>query len=449
MVGMKILLLTHFFPPGHLGGTEVLSFGLAKSLVAAGHTVQVICGESWATAPSYQIRATHEIYDTVPVIRLHFNWMKAPHVFQYLYNNPEVYRYITDFLKDFKPDIVHITSCYTLSASIVDAVTDLGFKSVFSATDFWFLCARNTLLRTDQSLCNVPENPWECAQCLMDGARAYRLPKKILPGSATLKLLKGISAYPLITNQRGFRGMLGDWEDRFRYLARMLRKVDLIVTASNFLKNKFINFGIPAEKIIYSSYGLDTTWSVGYETKTPASHLRLGFIGQLIPIKGPDLLIKAVHSLPAELPVQLKIYGDLMKMPEYGEELQLLAQGDPRIEFRGTFENSKMGTVLQDIDVLVVPSIWYDFPLVIPSAFATKTPVIATNLPGMNELIENNVTGLLFERADLRGMTDSILKLVHKPELLAQMRSQIQPVKTIKELADEYLAYYALVENPI
>jgi hypothetical protein len=46
-------------------------------------------------------------------------------------------------------------------------------------------------------------------------------------------------------------------------------------------------------------------------------------------------------------------------------------------------------------------------------------------------------------------MTDSILKLVHKPELLEQMRSQIQPVKTIKELADEYLAYYALVENPI
>ena len=99
--------------------------------------------------------------------------------------------------------------------------------------------------------------------------------------------------------------------------------------------------------------------------------------------------------------------------------------------------------MLSGIDVLVVPSVWYDFPLVIPSAFATKTPVVATNLPGMNEWVRHEVDGLLFERHDAVGLASGIRRLLDEPGLLDRLRANIPPVKTLEEYAAESVDLYA------
>ncbi len=439
---MRILLITHFFPPGHLGGTEVLTLGLAKNLQAAGHNVQVVCAEGWATAPSYKIEHTDDVFQDVPVRRLHFNWMKAPHVFRYLYNNPEVEEHLVRFLGQIRPDVVHITSCYSLSASVISAAHRLAIPIVLTATDFWFLCARNTLLHGEDALCAGPEHPSKCALCLAENTKVYRWPRKVLSDEAVGTLLQKLGRNPWLTGWPGLRGMVGDWEERFSFLSQSLDKVDRIITASRFLKDLFVKYGVAPEKIDHSAYGLDNSWARGHETKTPSDHLRIGFIGQILPFKGPDLLLRALASLKADAPIQVKIYGDLAKTPDYGQSLQALADGDGRVSFLGTFENGRMGEVLSEIDVLAVPSTWYDFPLVVPSALATKTPVLATNLPGMNELIEHNRNGLLFERYDWPGLARQIQRLVDEPNLLSGLRSAIMPVKTLAQMADEYWAIY-------
>lgn len=444
---MRILLVTHFFPPGHLGGTEVLTSGLAQSLHAAGHTVQVICAEDWGTAPNYRIRHTDHLFQGIPVRRLHFNWMRAPDVFRYLYDNPEVEQHMTHFLDQIQPDVVHITSCYSLSASVISAAHRFKVPILLSATDFWFLCARNTLLRSDDSLCGGPEDPWLCARCMLRDAKAYRWPRKVLPERVVVSFLQAMSEYPVFTRQRGLRGMLGDWEDRYSFLSQALQKADRIVTASHFLRRLFIEYGVSSERIEFSAYGLDTSWAKGYETKRLSSQLRVGFIGQILPFKGSDILVKAVTSLKPDVPVQLKIYGDLAKTPDYGQRLRELAAGDPRIAFLGTFDNSRMGEILSEIDVLVVPSTWYDFPLVIPSAFATKTPVLATDLPGMNELVKHKVNGLLFERYDWVGLAQQIQRLVDDPDLLDRLKEGITPIKTLKQMSEEYLKIYISLLN--
>lgn len=313
---------------------------------------------------------------------------------------------------------------------------------MLSATDFWFLCAHNTLVRNDDALCGGPEDPWQCARCMLSKAKAYRWPRRVLPERAVSTLLQTVSRYPLLTRQRGLRGMLGDWEDRFAFLSRALQKVDRIITASHFLRTLFIKHGVSPERVGFSTYGLDTSWAKGYEMKTASSQLRVGFIGQIVPFKGPDILLKALASLKLNVPVQLKIYGDLAKTPDYAQKLRELAAPDPRIAFLGTFDNSLMGQVLSEIDVLAVPSTWYDFPLVIPSAFATKTPVLATNLPGMNELVKHDVNGLLFERYDWMGLAQQIERLVDEPDLLERLRAGIAPVKTLRQLTEEYLTVY-------
>jgi len=445
---MRITLVTHFFPPGHLGGTEVLTMSLAKSLQAAGHTVQVICAEDWETAPGHTIDAVDDVFQEIRVRRLRFNWMKAPDVFTYLYNNPEVERYLTAFLRHFRPDVVHITSCYSLSASVISAASALGLPIVLTATDFWFLCARNTLLQPDGSLCSGPTDAWKCTRCMTSHAKIYRWPSKILPEPTVAALMRTIGHYPLLTRQPGLRGMVGDWDRRQAFLLQSLARVDRIVTASRFLRDLFIRYGVAAERIDFSAYGLDTVWARGFETKTPSDHLRIGFIGQIIPFKGPDILLRAVQSLAPDLPVSVVIYGDLEKDAEYGRQLREMAAHDPRICFAGTFENSRMGEVLTAIDVLAVPSTWYDFPLVVSSALATKTPVLATDLPGMNELVEHERNGLLFARHDSAGLAALIQRLVDDPTLLSRLREAIEPVKTVDEMRSEYEAMYASLVAP-
>ncbi|MDW8145852.1 MAG: glycosyltransferase family 4 protein [Roseiflexaceae bacterium] len=440
---MRIALATHFFPPGHLGGTEVLTMSLAKSLQDAGHTVQVICAEDWETAPGYTIDAVDDVFQEIQVRRLRFNWMKAPDVFTYLYNNPEVKHCFTSFLRSFKPDIVHITSCYSLSASIISAAAELGLPIVLTATDFWFLCARNTLLQPDGSLCGGPTDPLKCTRCMASNAKIYRWPGKFLPEPTVVALLRFLGRYPLVTRQPGLRGMVGDWDKRKKFLLRALEKVDRIVTASQFLRSLFITYGVTPEKLTFSTYGLDTAWARGYETKTPSDRLRIGFIGQIVPFKGPDILLRAVQSLPSDAPVSVIIYGNLEKDPKYGQQLRAMAAHDPRVRFAGTFENNRMGEVLTEIDVLAVPSTWYDFPLVVSSALATKTPVLATDLPGMNELIVHERNGLLFGRYDWAGLAALIRRLIDDPALLPRLREGIAPAKTVKEMREEYESIYA------
>lgn len=445
---MRVLIATHFYPPGHIGGTEVLTSGLARELLAAGLDVHVVCAEDWATADDYRIRATDDVVDGVPVRRYRFNWMMAPEVFRYLYNNPEVARYFAALLDELKPDVLHITSLYTLSASIIEVARQRGIPIVLSATDFWLLCARNTLLRSDDQLCPGPDDPWGCARCMAAKAKIYRWPRRVLPEPLTMGLLKASSRWLLLTNRPGWRGMLGDWDDRFAFLAQACRQIDYTVTASSFLRDLLIRYGMAPERVVHSAYGLDTSWARGCEHKTPSPTLRLGYIGQILPFKGPDLLIRAVADLPADLPLHVKIYGDLQKMPDYGRRLRELAGADLRIEFSGTFDNGRMGQVLSEIDVLVVPSTWYDFPLVIPSALATRTPVLATDLPGMNELVRHEVTGLLFDRYDWAGLRAAIARLLSEPDLLPQLRAGIGPVKSLAEMAAEYHAIYAALTVP-
>ncbi len=439
---MKILLASNFFPPGHLGGTEILTYGLASGLRAAGHHVRVVCAEDWDDAPHQGVRTSDEEVQGIPVHRLKLNWRRSPHIFRDLYANPATKAHVRELLIDFQPDVFHVTSCYTLTASILRAAAQLGVPIVYTATDFWFLCARNSLLRSNGELCSGPEGAWKCAQCMLSGAKVYRWSKKLVPERLLAPMLLELGKSERWTNRRGLRGMHGDWKARFSYLNEALQLPQKIVTASHFLMSKLVEYGVEPGQITVSRYGLDLSWARGLKIEEPVRPLRIGFIGQILPKKGPDILVRAFRALEAEVPLELKIYGNLEKLPDFGQQLLELAGDDRRIHFLGTFPNEKMGEVLQGIDVLVVPSIWYDFPLVIPSAFAMKTPVIATDLPGMNELITHGKDGLLFPRGDWKALARLLRRLASAPSLVAELQASIGPVKDLPAMAAEYERLY-------
>ena len=440
---MKILYITNGYPPHRWAGTETYTAGIAEGFAKKGHKVQVLCAGTWDHGDSYWNGVSEDEYNGIPVRRINFNWAKAPDPFHYLYDNPVVADYLTALLNEIEPDVVHVTSCETLSAGVLRVVKDAGIPLVLSLTDFWFLCPRIDLLHGDGYNCDGRTSPAVCLDCKMLTGRLYNQTRKVVPELILFPMLETISRYPSITRMRGFRGLVGDMAGRKSLLKHALTLPDHIVTASNFVREIFLLNGVESE-IVVQPYGHDLSWLESYSGKSHSKVVRFGYVGQIIPSKGVHLLLQAMSFLPRNVldKISLKIYGNLEHTPDYGRQLRGLATQFPNVSFRGTYSHADSAKVFSDIDVLLVPSLWYDFPLVIYEAFATRTPVIATDLGGMAEAIEHEKNGLLFERGNLDALASQISRIVEEPAFLETLHQGISRVKTVHEEVVALLQIY-------
>lgn len=446
---MKILFITNGFPPQRWAGTETHTAGLAIELQRRGHGVQVLCTGEWQTGPSYWSQPDDDCYEGVPVRRINVNWAKAPDPFRYLYDNPVVAKYLKSYLAELEPDLVHVTSCETLSASVLAVVKNANLPLILSLTDFWFLCPRINLLKSDGTNCDSLTNAWDCLRCQLLTSKAYRWPRRIASEHIVSSMLMRISKVPPLTRQRGLRGMAGDMAARKEFLGQAIAWPDVRVTASPFVRHMHAASGITVP-IETQPYGHDLSWLAGYTGKSASDVVRFGFIGQLVESKGAHLLLQAAQSLPSQLRERLSIsiYGNMDKDASYGERLRHLAADLPQVCFRGTYARADSAQIYAGLDILVVPSLWYDFPLVMHEAFATQTPVIATNLGGMAETVTPGKDGLLFERGNVDDLAKQLQRIIEVPNLLQLLRAGTPRVKRIDEAVNELESiYHDLIER--
>jgi glycosyltransferase involved in cell wall biosynthesis len=268
-------------------------------------------------------------------------------------------------------------------------------------------------------------------------------PNAVLRGAGRLSE-SGFSDYSRLLRQ--MRAL----KERQEYIREKMELVDHVIAPTRLTRDLLASNGIEAEKVEVSRYGIDTSAiSSAPRNRNLPPPLRVGFNGTLAPHKGCDILIRAFKNLPPELDATLTIHGNLERFKPFVKELRRLAGEDERITFAGAFSREKVGQVLSEIDVLVVPSRWYEnSPVVIYEAFAAGTPVIATDLGGMSEVVEPEVNGLLFELDNAGDLTRQLRRLAEEPELLERLRAGIGPVKTVEEKVDELEKLYgALVEE--
>jgi glycosyltransferase involved in cell wall biosynthesis len=435
---MRILYITNGYKPHRWAGTETYTAGIAEEIANRGNTAEVLCVGDWEKGNEYWNGVSEDIQNGILVRRVNLNWTKSHDPFGYLYDNPVVAGYLEDFLRADKFDLVHVTSCETLSASVIQVVKRMGLPLVLSLTDFWFLCPRINLLHGDGTNCNGQTTPETCISCMMLDNHTYQNVKKIVPESMLLPVMNRVGRYPFLTRRRGLRGTLGNMTERKSMLGHALTLPDHRVTASSFVRNVFVSNEVTVP-IAVQPYGHDLGWLISYRGKSKSNILRLGYIGQIINSKGVHLILQAFSRLSkASLDkVSLIIYGNMEHTPSYGQHLRELASGFANVTFGGTYPHSESARIFSEIDVLVVPSLWFDFPLIIYEAFATQTPVIATNLGGMAEAVSKNVNGLLFERGDAADLARQIERLLDEPELLGQLRRGIPRVKTVGDEVDE------------
>jgi len=438
---MKVLFVTHLYPPSGLGGTEVYTHGLATGLLQEGHDVRVLCTEEWDDGPQYWNGIADRVYEGVPVRRVRLNWTRAPDVNRYLYDNPVVDEYLGRYLAELRPDIVHVTSCNTLSASVIAAARRAALPVVVTLTDFWFMCPQVTLLRSDGRPCDGNVVPAECLECLLRNAKAYRWLTRLMPAVTARRVLEVLSRAGAVTRWPGLRGMALNMVDRRVALRRALEQADRVLIGSSSARRLFVESGV-ARTIDVVPYGHDLRWLDGYGGKTSSAVTRFGFIGQISPMKGPHILIEAYEEACGGGEARLLVYGNLDRDPHFGGRLRTLAEGRPDVEFRGTYAHGESARVFSEIDVLVVPSLWHDYPLVISEAFAAQTPVIASDFGGMGEFVRDGVDGLLFERGSVAGLAGQLRRILSEPGLLARLRAGVPPVKTMRDAVVEMEAIY-------
>jgi len=201
-----------------------------------------------------------------------------------------------------------------------------------------------------------------------------------------------------------------------------------VFAPSHFLAAMFAKNGYAAEHLEVVPYGLEPERIVPLAVERPRRPLRLGFCGVLSPWKAPHLLVQAVRCTKA--PVEVRIHGrtDEPMFRDYIDRLVAAAAGDPRISFPGPYAADQAAQVFADLDVLVVPSTWYEnTPFVVLEAFAAGIPVIASDLGGLAEVVRDGENGLLFAPGDAAALAAAVERFVNEPGLHARLRPAAPP----------------------
>ena len=272
------------------------------------------------------------------------------------------------------------------------------------------------------------------------------------PGEAPAALGRAKSLYRAVERMLvpdGDARLQAKAERRLERVLRACQDVDLFIAPSSFLAEKMIEFGLPGKRMVVSDNGMRTDLVLPFRRKRSTA-VRFGYVGTLVAHKGLHVLLDAFRRLRSGARAnraELKIFGNPRWFPDYVKQLQAMITADG-VQFLGEFENTEVQEVFAELDVLVVPSLWWEnSPITIHEAILTETPVIAANFGGMAEFVKDEENGLLYRVGDAEDLARQMARVVEDPSLLDRLRTPVVPIKTIEEdAATMERRYLELVE---
>ncbi|KPK99071.1 MAG: hypothetical protein AMJ95_01265 [Omnitrophica WOR_2 bacterium SM23_72] len=422
-----------------MAGTEIYSYQLSKELLKE-NKVFVFFRANDPTKDEYSL--IHNNYEGLETCAINHTF-RLCQSFKDTYSNEAIDREFGKYLDRIKPDIVHIHHLLFLSHGLVNEIKQRKIPLVYTLHDYWLRCYRGQLLKKDFSICNG-HSVMDCADCLeyLLSIRKYSLAlyaelRKKMP-LFLLEPLKKI--YLQLARPKSSIGLEAFKES----IEAVSSKVDLFLVPSHFIENKFISWRFPANKILYCPNGIDNK-GLTILKKNKSEVLRFGFIGTILPMKGIHVLISAFKEVKNRN-TELFIYGRLFPyagFESFPRVFRKMIRRDSRIKFRGEFDNKAIGKIFGDIDMLVLPSIWPEnSPLIIQEAFLSKTPVLASRIGGIPELVDDGVNGLLFAPGDINDLKVKIEHVLAHPDKLERLKEHIPAVKSIEDHAKEIEAIY-------
>lgn len=357
---MKILLVHNFYQQP--GGEDQVFRAEAEILGNAGHTVVEL------TEDNDRVREMSRVALARATI-----W------------NSDAYRRVYDTVVRERPDVVHFHNIFPLiSPAAYYAAGRAGAAVVQTLHNYRLICPAATLFR-DGRPCEdcVGHAPWP-------GVRhaCYRGSR---PASA------GVAA------MLAFHRWRGTWS----------KQIDAYIVLNEFARSKFIQGGLPPEKLFLKPNFVypDPGFGPGGETFL--------FAGRLAPEKGIEVLLDAWSGSP-EFPM-LHIIGD--------GPLEGVVRGRVRTldnaKYLGRIPHSEVLTAMRHAKALIQPSTWYEmFPVNVVEAFACGLPVIASDAGALPGIVETGSNGMLFESGNSADLSSKVRKLIADFGLCCTLRKR-------------------------
>jgi glycosyltransferase involved in cell wall biosynthesis len=185
---------------------------------------------------------------------------------------------------------------------------------------------------------------------------------------------------------------------------------------------------VPGEKIVVIPNAIDCELRAPHVHAGLGEELRIGFIGRLDPVKRIGDLVAATARLGADY--RLDIYGEGAERGQIERQITALGIGE-RVKLHGTVPRSREALAM--MDVLVLPSSAEGFGLVLIEAMAAGVPVVATDAPGIRDVVSDGNTGLLVPIGDVEKLAAAIRSVREDP---AAWRVRIE--KARREVEERY-----------
>jgi glycosyltransferase involved in cell wall biosynthesis len=383
---MKVLIANKFFFRN--GGSETVMFQERDYLLRNGHQVVDFSMRHARNLPSpyEQYFVDNHSYADSGVGKLG----KVADALS-LVHSTEAVRNISRLIKETKPDLMHCHNIYhQLTPSIIGAAKKQGVPVVLTLHDYKPVCPTYNRLRDDKP----------CSDCL-DGEFSHVLRNRCADGS--------IGKSALLYAEAVVQRFMGSYES-----------VDAFIAPSRFMQES-IAHRVPDEriKLLYNGIDIDDVHGSGGDDGYVL------FLGRLVREKGVETLLKA-HS-KSSMGWRLVIAGtgplsDILKA-EYNAS-----------NFVGHLVGEALREMIDRAAVVVVPSDWYEnCPMSVLEAMAYGKPVVGSRMGGIPELVEHNITGMLFDAGNADELTVALDKLMATPELRKQMGAEAS-----KRVVDEF-----------
>ncbi|MEM7034936.1 MAG: glycosyltransferase [Chloroflexota bacterium] len=443
MTKQKIILTNVGFLPESPGGTEYYTLNLAQALLARGYDVLVIAALDDGRRKRYQVVPSE--FEGVRAIKI-VNSPFLARSYQEFFVDPAIDQIFKEILTEEKPDLIHFQHLAYLSGNLPEIAKEMGIPCLATLHDYWYLCYRTRLMRPSCGICSGPEGGVHCASC-DDGVTPHpmsvskypqlvqflRRPKIRQYVAQTSKLipqdLVSKSRTMLFQGNRNHQEVLAKpdpttvSQNQFRhdYFRRQLQHPVQVLSPSEHLKHRYEQEGYRHIDVVPLGFEpTETLPALPYTAHT--DKLRLAFVGVIEPHKGVQIVLQALASQPQLTDkLELHIHGHAKDIL-FQAELETLAQTLPKesVHFHGRYRSDQdLKRIFGQVHAVLFPSLWEEnYPLVVREALLHGRPVIAANLGGVPEVIENGVNGLLFDPLQPEDFISAIYSLIDQPSLL-------------------------------
>ena len=413
-MGQKILLVAHGHPELTAGGAERVAYSLFKAL-----------RDDPSVDASFLAATDMPPYHRSGTPFSAFRGREDETVFysdvfdHFLFSQPtDIIDQFEVYLRKVAPDVIHLHHYSYIGLEFIALARRLfpKLRIVVTFHEYLAICNRyGQMLKADgRSLCYRSE-PQECAACFPDIASTQFLLRKL-------------------------------------FIQAHFAKVDVFVAPSEFLRRRYIEWGLPEGRIVRIDNGAPPFQAQSSRPRVQGEGRGVfGYFGQINPYKGLLDLLKAFELVAAAPPaatsgIRLIVYGANLEYnkSEYVEAVtKALMRNTSRVHFAGPYRHDDISRLMGAVDWVVVPSIWWEnAPLVIEEALAHKRPVICSNIGGMAEKVVSGRDGFHFQVGNPFELAGLILRLAADVATWDRLQTTMRHTLAMDEWVRSHLDLY-------